>query len=412
MLPATRISRWVLERAGNPPSDRTASLADGAAAPLPATVASVHERAVNVRLDSGDLLCVAATELPLAPNGVAVEMDPAARFGDFGIRAGQRAWLAPEALQVTGAGLDVCFTGARRWEPRPRLGRVCPGDLARRTSEARSIAIAEAPAASLMPLLWAGDRHAAPGEPARSAAGPAVAVRRAATAGDAAGVGAAARELAGLGPGLTPSGDDFLAGFAAAWALVPAALRLTRGAGHGLCTALVPAWPTPSAVVARPWSGPETRSDDRSSPGAQPEDPAGPPRRPRERVRFRDASGWILTSLGEAGTAGASELGRAWLTNAVRGEVAEPLGRFFSALSERSWTLAAVECSGAGRRARSELAGSVRTVLAIGATSGADWLTGALIGVASILDALGEGLSEKRSPSAIEAFSEDRAPWS
>jgi hypothetical protein len=106
-------------------------------------------------------------------------------------------------------------------------------------------------------------------------------------------------------------------------------------------------------------------------------------------VRFQDVPDRILAPLCEGARAGASELGRAWLAHAVRGEVAEPLGRFIAAVTADTPELADVDGPGVGRPERSTLGGSVRAVLAIGATSGADWMAGALIAIASILDAAG-----------------------
>jgi hypothetical protein len=98
-------------------------------------------------------------------------------------------------------------------------------------------------------------------------------LRDAALRGNAAALARAARDLAGFGPGLTPSGDDFLAGFVAAWTLVGEALGQDRAV--------------------------------------------------RERVTDAVVSG---------ATRGASPLGRAWLGHARRGELLEPMTRFVAAL--------------------------------------------------------------------------------
>jgi hypothetical protein len=133
----------------------------------------------------------------------------------------------------------------------------------------------------------------------------------AAVRGDAAAVARAARGLAGLGPGLTPSGDDLLAGFAAAWTLVGDSLGLDRGA----CARVT------GAVLA-----------------------------------------------GAAG--GASPLGRVWLEHAVRGELLEPMTRFVS-------TLLAAEPR--------DLDAAVCGALAVGSSSGSDWMVGFVLGAAGIL---------------------------
>ncbi len=122
----------------------------------------------------------------------------------------------------------------------------------------------------------------------------------------------AARSLAGLGPGLTPSGDDLLAGFAAAWILV--------GDSVGLDGAT------------------------------------------RERV---------TAAIFAGAKRGASPLGRAWLAHACRGELVEPMTRFVAAL------LAAEP---------RDLGAAVRDALAVGSSSGTDWMVGFLLAAAAMLD--------------------------
>jgi hypothetical protein len=86
-------------------------------------------------------------------------------------------------------------------------------------------------------------------------------------------VARAAAGLAGLGPGLTPSGDDVLAGFAAAWRLLAEALGRDGAARRG-----------------------------------------------------------VTAAIGAGARAGGSPLGRAWLAHAIRGELPEPMTRFAHAL--------------------------------------------------------------------------------
>jgi hypothetical protein len=129
---------------------------------------------------------------------------------------------------------------------------------------------------------------------------------------DAASLTRAARGLAGLGPGLTPSGDDLLAGFAAAWILVGDALGLDRVARERVTAAL--------------FAGAELR---------------------------------------------ASALGRVWLEHAGRGELLEPMTRFVA-------TLLAPEPP--------ELGAVVRGALAVGSSSGTDWMVGFLLAAAAGLD--------------------------
>jgi hypothetical protein len=256
---------------------------------------------------------VGAPEVPLAANGLTIDLTPEVTLDDIGLRPDQAVTLDSRALRVPEADVEMALGAAVCWEPRPAAHRVAPSELARRARAARAIAMAEGESRSLLPLLWWRDEYPDPRELVRAAARPAAWLRSAALAGDPTGVERAARGLAGLGPGLTPSGDDYLGGFAAAWALMSESL------GHdGGRTA---------AVLDAVWTG---------------------------------------------GAPGASELGRAWLAHAVRGEVAEPLGRFLA-------TLLGPEPPALGA--------AVRSVLALGATSGADWMVGALTAVDAALTA-------------------------
>ena len=299
-LEGRRISRWVIER-----------LTGGGA--RDATVASVHTRVAILRLDRGELVCVGTTSVPLAANGLSIDLPPGAAPWTLGLEAGQAAMLSRRSLSIPAAGLCVDLDGASRWEPRPRPGRTSPRELARRARRARALTVAEGNSPSLLPLLWDSDGAGLLPEPARSAGPPAAILGAAAAAAEPDGVRRAAARLAGLGPGLTPSGDDYLAGFAAAWVLAAAALGREGPAGAAVQDALVR--------------------------GAAP---------------------------------GASPLGRAWIAHAARGEVAEPLARFLTALL------------GGPPEA---LAGSTRGVLGLGASSGTDWMVGALSGVDALLAA-------------------------
>ncbi|PYM08162.1 MAG: hypothetical protein DMD82_03400 [Candidatus Rokuibacteriota bacterium] len=300
-VPARRISRWVCDRLAY---DR----------PRGAAITSLYGGVANLRLDSGELVCIGAMEIPLSPNGLSIDLPDGLTFFDLGLRIGQAATCVSDALSFSEARLRVRLAGAARWEPRPTTAGVSPRELARSACEARALAVAEGACGSLLPLLWAHEGIVAVPEPARRAALPAITLGRGAVAGERRAVARAAGRLAGLGPGLTPSGDDYLAGFAAAWALVSEALGLDS------------------------W-----------------------------RVRL------VLEALRAGADPGASELGRAWISHATRGEVAEPMARFFTALL--------------GTRPDA-LAVSARGVLRLGATSGTDWLVGALAGVAASLVAI------------------------
>jgi hypothetical protein len=161
--------------------------------------------------------------------------------------------------------------------------RVDAHDVADRLRATRAAVIAEGAGESLLPIIWVSDGSGISRGPGPTAGPAARLLRDAARRGDAAALARAARDLAGLGPGLTPSGDDLLAGFAAAWALV--------GESQGL---------------------------------------VGESRRQ------------VTDAICRGAARGASPLGRAWLEHACRGELLEPMTGFVEAfLAERIGSLEA-----------------------------------------------------------------------
>jgi hypothetical protein len=248
---------------------------DQLAARSRAQVVGVQSRACHLGLDADALVILSAPGVPLSPNGVAVDVAPTVTMTEAGFRAGQTVTLSSHGPGEAGADWRVVLDGAAIWEPRPVLRRVALGLIEDRLRQIRLAVRAHGASESLLPLLWPA--AAAPGTlPAaliRLASVPARLLGEAAIRGDAESVAGAAAGLAGLGPGLTPSGDDLLAGFAAAWTLIGESLGLDGAGGREVASALVS--------------------------GAR---------------------------------AGASAVGRAWLGHAVRGELAEPLRRFADAL--------------------------------------------------------------------------------
>jgi hypothetical protein len=166
-------------------------------AAAPATVHSVFARALNLEV-RGELLTLADERAGRLPNGVALQDPP--DFRALGLRAGDRADLGRQGIRVPSAGLAIDLSGARPWNPglASLRGRADPGRF----------------------RLF-GDLGQASGFGARAAdpwrAWHAIdALHGALGAGDLAAMLGAAGALIGRGPGLTPSGDDFLLGFAAA----------------------------------------------------------------------------------------------------------------------------------------------------------------------------------------------------
>jgi Protein of unknown function (DUF2877) len=264
-----RASRWVQAEVG---------------AESRGVVVGVQRRACHLALDSGALVILSTPDVALAPNGVTIALEPPVSQAETGVRVGQTVVLGTGVSargrapgQRDGRAVDwrVELAGASIWEPRARVEPIAPGALRGGLVLTRALVIAEGAAESLVPLLRgsAGATDDLQAGMVRMVRGPARHLRAAAAGGELEAVADAAARLAGLGPGLTPSGDDLLAGFAAAWTLV--------GESRGLDAAA------------------------------------------RQRV---------ARALYAGAQAGASRLGRVWLEHALRGELPEPMTRFVAVL--------------------------------------------------------------------------------
>jgi Protein of unknown function (DUF2877) len=238
-------------------------------------VLGIQRRACWLAVGDGSLVILSTPDAPLAPNALAVDVAAHLMLADAGFRAGQVVALVGSAPSDPDADWLVTLDSASTWEPRPRVERIVLRDLVDRLRRARATVVADGEGGSLLPLLWASGADAGAWRPGLVAVAgiPARLLCNAAVRGDAASAARAARGLGGLGPGLTPSGDDLLAGFAAAWILVGDSLGLDGVA--------------------------------------------------RERV----TDGVVVGAR-----RGASPLGRAWLDHARRGELLEPMTRFVAAL--------------------------------------------------------------------------------
>jgi hypothetical protein len=274
-------------------------------------VRAVQRRACHLAVEGGPLLILSTPEAPLAPNALAVRT-AAPTLREAGLQVAQVVALGASAL-AGDADWCVAIDEASPWEPRPRVRPIRPGVLAERLKATRATVVAVGAGGSLLPLLWAAETSALGPGAVRSASLPARTLAEAATRHDARAVVRAARGLAGLGPGLTPSGDDLLGGFAGAWHLLGEALGLGGARHRG-----------------------------------------------------------VTDAIREGAERGASPLGRAWLEHACRGELLEPMTSLVGALL--------AEPVG-------DLDAAARGALAVGASSGTDWMVGFLLGAGAVLEA-------------------------
>lgn len=249
----------MVARADRPARRLAVRWLDDAAADLLATrprwqVHSVFDRALNLASDAGDLLAIVAAghgngpaTLVLAPTlADAASPWPASPFE--GIRPGAAALASPAEVAIDGR-LRFDLANAARWRPHPARRVLGVDEVGERVRRAAAAALRPADAAADVPstptrpvppglggLLpeAAGVTALGPPDPARCIAAPVGWTARARDAlhrlqaaaerADWQVAADAARSLSGLGPGLTPSGDDLLAGLALGWRAAAGAL--------------------------------------------------------------------------------------------------------------------------------------------------------------------------------------------
>jgi len=210
-----------------------------------ATVQGVYHSVVNLDAGPGLLTVCGPASGPL-PNGVML-----AETVDFlaaGLRPGMAVIFSARGIHVPVAGLIIDLGAAESWSPRLR-GQPGPQPRERWAERSATARIAASRAARSRPgttdglggLLGPG-AAISPGPVARLALPRLVRLAAALGRDGDAEVEAAATSLIGLGPGLTPSGDDALVGVAAACAALrpggPAFLRVPAASAHSQTTSI------------------------------------------------------------------------------------------------------------------------------------------------------------------------------
>jgi hypothetical protein len=169
------------------------------------TVKGVFTRAFNIKMSAGKLLSVVAREVGAVPRGFQLETPKGFSFLDH-VRAGAGAACRAGLLRIEGSALSIDLRPAKPW-------RSNLGNISLRRDQA---GVAEAWDGAWSVLAMDGGAESF-GRQARDAI---VALLRATLGADRDEACAAADRLIGLGEGLTPAGDDFLAGFLAGlWSL-------------------------------------------------------------------------------------------------------------------------------------------------------------------------------------------------
>ncbi|MGE5552304.1 MAG: DUF2877 domain-containing protein [Betaproteobacteria bacterium] len=217
------------------------------------TIHSIFRRVVNVRLESGRFLSFARPDVPPAPGTIIVDLAPPAGWAGLGLVPGGMVAGHSLEIQLSG-GVGIALSGVTPYVPRIRqplaaCQETIPVRLERAAQRGAAyfhLAAERSPAnfgggfGPLLPhvlnLVQRDGRTER--QPARLSAEESeltdpfcragyAALRglvSAARTGDEGALTAQARNLLGLGPGLTPSGDDALAGLMVALALTGKAL--------------------------------------------------------------------------------------------------------------------------------------------------------------------------------------------
>jgi hypothetical protein len=195
--------------AANSVGDRVPACARG-------KVHSVFARACNIEMSCGGLVTLLAPELGAAPHGIRLQ-NQAAPF-DAWLRSGNDAILADGLLQLPQAGVDVDLAGATLWTGAVARVPRQSAAAAIRLRQLRAIVFARAPRPGIAAAVAQHGGHANVLDRAFSArlVQTLGVLARATDRCDIDAIAAAAARLVGLGPGLTPAGDDFLTGYLAA----------------------------------------------------------------------------------------------------------------------------------------------------------------------------------------------------
>ena len=179
-------------------------------------VHSIYRSVVNLTTMDG-LLTVASPDAGGLPNGIQADLGSDWRV--IGLQPGMIVHASTARIRVPDADLEIQLDAAARWSPRFPLPAQTAGTgtarWRRRASATRAIARLRASAGGFGPLLREDTTHDELGTV--DVARPIVAELIAALeAGDRSAAAQVATGLIGLGPGLTPSGDDALVGIEAA----------------------------------------------------------------------------------------------------------------------------------------------------------------------------------------------------
>ncbi len=162
---------------------------------------SVFDRVCNIELTGGGLVALAAKEVPNAPRTIRLDISPSGSFSTIA-RHHQPATCRAGVLRLNGLNKTFDLRTATEWRPVPPSDRSRGFPLAKSRSWRRLFSLVDSTPQSDELRAWTGlDWRFKPGNR--------VLFSRSQILSEMA-------RLIGRGPGLTPAGDDFIAGFLAA----------------------------------------------------------------------------------------------------------------------------------------------------------------------------------------------------
>ena len=182
-------------------------------------VAAVFRSSCHVLDSGGRVACIVDRKLGNGPVNVCVDLPDGLAMEELDVAPGAPLTRARGHLRL-GDGLLLDLSGAERWTPPPVGPRAAAGEVLRRVRDLGTALAPRAPGEGLAPLAllaeglaWGRPLGPGPATPVTAAALPRVCgLVRGLVSLDAPLVRESVAGLVGLGPGLTPSGDDYLAG--------------------------------------------------------------------------------------------------------------------------------------------------------------------------------------------------------
>ena len=210
------------------------------------TIHSVFNKAMNIALD-GTLLALLSTELPHMPNSVRLSSSVTKELLPI-LRPGMEVRVGNDRLNIPAYNVSLRLPETPAWEPRPDITSYQwhRETVAQHVSLLAHLLADKPQQGGLAPLV----RPLLLGQPTQKTPLSQMALPKLQLLAQESwrqnivGVEKATRGLAGLGPGLTPSGDDVLGGFAAIMALLSPQLSADAASRKHIAAAIT--------AVARP----------------------------------------------------------------------------------------------------------------------------------------------------------------